>query len=112
MRRQDMSAVLEVGVAEFDQKAIKAEGLVVVDFSAKWCGPCQRMLPELEATANEFAGEATFLKVDVDESPDVAMRYGVQGIPNLTFIKQGQVVDIAIGAMPKSAIAERVRKNL
>ena len=107
-----MSAVLEVGQSDFEQKAVNAEGLVIVDFSAKWCGPCKRMLPELEATATEFEGKATFLKVDVDESPEVAMRYGVQGIPNLTFLKGGQVVDVLIGAMPRSAIADRVRKNL
>jgi thioredoxin 1 len=107
-----MSAVLEIGQQEFEQKALKADGLVVVDFTAKWCGPCQRLAPELEAAANEFEGKATFLKVDVDESPDVAMRFGVQGIPNLTFLKGGEVVDVAIGLMPKAAIASRVRKNL
>jgi thioredoxin 1 len=107
-----MSAVLEIGESEFDQKVTEAQGLVIVDFSANWCGPCKRMLPELEATAAEFVGKATFLKVDVDESPEIAMRYGVQGIPNLTFLKGGQVVDVLIGAMPKSAIADRVRKNL
>jgi thioredoxin 1 len=107
-----MSAVLEVQQQDFQQKIERAEGLVVVDFSATWCGPCQRMLPELESAAQEFEGQATFLKVDIDESPDVAMRYGVQGIPNITFLKGGQVVDVSIGIMPKSAIVSRVRKNL
>jgi thioredoxin 1 len=107
-----MSKVIEVPQSEFDQKALQAEGLVLVDFSAPWCGPCRRMEPELEAAAEEFAGKATFLKVNVDESPEVAMRYGVQGIPNLTFFKGGQVVDTVVGAMPKAAIVSRVKKNL
>ncbi len=107
-----MSLVTQVGQAEFDQKAVQAEGLVLVDFSATWCGPCKRMLPELEAAAEQFKGKATFLKVDVDEAPDIATRYGVQGIPNLTFLKGGQVVDVAIGMMPKSEIISRVQKNL
>ncbi|WP_025227431.1 thioredoxin [Fimbriimonas ginsengisoli] len=107
-----MSSVIEVKQSEFDQKALQAEGLVLVDFSAPWCGPCRRMEPELEAAAQEFAGKATFLKVNVDESPDVAMRYGVQGIPNLTFLKDGKVVDTVIGAMPKAAIVSRLKKNL
>jgi thioredoxin 1 len=107
-----MSFVTQVGQAEFEQKAIQAEGLVLVDFSATWCGPCKRMLPELEAAAEHFKGKATFLKVDIDEAPDVAMRFGVQGIPNLTFLKSGQVVDVAVGLMPKAEIVSRVQKNL
>src|SRR4051812_11706947 len=107
-----MNAVLEIGEQEFEQKAVQAEGLVVVDFSAKWCGPCKRMLPELEAAAAELAGQATFVTVDVDESPNVAMRYGVQGIPTLTFLKGGQVVDVAVGLMPKAAIVSRLKRHL
>ncbi|MDR3692319.1 MAG: thioredoxin [Fimbriimonas sp.] len=107
-----MSRVLEVKQSEFEQKAVQAEGLVLVDFSASWCGPCRRMVPELEAAAEQLAGKATFVKVDVDEAPDVAIRYGVQGIPNLTFMKNGQVVDVAVGLMPKSEIVSRAQRNL
>ena len=107
-----MSLVTQVGQAEFEQKAIQAEGLVLVDFSATWCGPCKRMLPELEAAAEQLKGKATFLKVDIDEAPEVAMQFGVQGIPNLTFLKDGKVVDVAVGMMPKADIISRVQKNL
>jgi thioredoxin 1 len=107
-----MSKILEVNQSEFEAKAVQAKGLVLVDFSATWCGPCRRMLPELEAAAEQLAGKATFLKVDVDESPDVAIKYGVQGIPNLTFLKDGQVVDVSIGLIPKAEIISRVQKNL
>ncbi len=107
-----MNAVLEVGQQDFEEKAVTAPGLVVVDFSAKWCGPCRMMIPELEAAATELAGQATFFKVDVDEAPNVAMKYGVQGIPNLTLLKEGKVVDVIVGAMPRSAILARVRRHL
>jgi len=107
-----MSRVLEIGKAEFEQKALQAEGLVLVDFSATWCGPCKRMLPELEAAAEHLAGKATFLKIDVDEAPEIATQYGVQGIPNLTFFKGGKVVDVAVGLMPKAQIVSRAEQNL
>jgi thioredoxin len=107
-----MNAILEIGQAEFEQAALKAEGLVVVDFGAKWCGPCRRMEPELEAAAQEIGSQVKVLKVDVDASPEISMKYGVQGIPNLTFIKGGQVVDVAVGSMPKASIVAMMRRNL
>ena len=107
-----MSSVTAVKSSEFAAKAMQAEGLVVVDFSANWCGPCKRMLPELEAAAEELSGKATFIKVDVDEAPEIANQFGVQGIPNLTFLKNGEVVDVQIGAIGKSAIVSRVKQNL
>lgn len=107
-----MSAIKEIGTAEFQSNVLEAKGLVLVDFSAPWCGPCRRMEPELEAVAQEFAGKATVVKVNVDESPDIAIKYGVQGIPNLTFLKGGKVVDQAVGAMPRTAISARVTRNL
>src|SRR4051812_13843917 len=107
-----MSAIPQVKQSEFEERAEKSRGLVVVDFSATWCGPCQRLLPELEAAAAELGDQVTFLKVDVDESPEVAMKYGVQGVPNLTFLQDGQVVDVVIGGMGKAAIVSRVKKNL
>jgi len=107
-----MSAVIEVKESEFNEKAVQAEGLVLVDFSAPWCGPCRRMEPELEAAAQELAGQATFLKINVDEAPEVSARYGVQGIPNLTFFKDGKVVDTVVGTQSKAAIVNRAKKNL
>ena len=107
-----MSTIAEISQSEFEQRALKAEGLVLVDFSAKWCGPCKRLLPELEAAAQELEGKVTIVKVDIDESPDVAQRYGVQGVPNMTFLKDGQVVDVAVGLMPKAAIVSRIKQNL
>jgi thioredoxin 1 len=107
-----MSAVLEITQSEFDQKALQSEGLVLVDFSAPWCGPCKRLEPELAAAAQELGEKVTVLKVNVDEAPEVSIRYGIQGIPNLTFFKGGKVVDTIVGLVPKSTIVDRVNKNL
>jgi len=107
-----MTNVQEIKGSEFDQKALQTEGLVLVDFSATWCGPCRRLGPELDAAAEEFKGSVTFLKVDVDEAGDVAARFGVQGIPNLTFFRGGKIVDTIVGFVPKAAIVDRVKRNL
>jgi thioredoxin 1 len=107
-----MSSVKTVRSNEFQSEVLDAKGLVVVDFSATWCGPCKRMFPELEAAATELGESAKVVKVDVDESADIATQYGVQGIPNLTFLKDGKVVDVAVGAMPKAQIVSRIKQNL
>jgi thioredoxin 1 len=107
-----MSNVQEIKGSEFDQKALQAEGLVLVDFSATWCGPCRRLGPELDAAAEELKDKATFLKLDVDEASGVATRFGVQGIPNLTFFRSGKVVDSIVGFVNKAAIVAAVKRNL
>ncbi len=107
-----MKNVIEVNEVEFDKKLAEAEGLVLVDFWAQWCGPCKRMLPELEAAAEQFVNKVTFLKVDIDQHPDLATRYGIQGIPNMTLFRKGQVVDTAVGLQPKSDIIALVNRNL
>ncbi len=107
-----MSTITQINTKEFNEKVRTAEGLVLVDFSATWCGPCKRMLPELEAAAAELGDKATVYKIDVDESPEIAMEYGVQGIPNLTFFSGGKVVDTAVGLMNKATIVGRIKQNL
>ncbi|CAN5487101.1 thioredoxin TrxA [soil metagenome] len=107
-----MSTITQIKQSEFEEIALKAEGLVVVDFTATWCGPCKRLAVELEAAALELGTTATIVKVDVDESPELASRYGVQGIPNLTFLKNGSVVDTIIGAVPRTTIIERAKAKI
>ncbi len=107
-----MSAVTQVNASEFETKALQSEQLVVVDFSATWCGPCRRLEPELEAVAESLEGQATFVKVDVDADPELATRFGVQGIPNLTFLKGGKVVDTIVGAVPRTTILARAKALL
>jgi thioredoxin 1 len=104
-----MSALLQIGADNFEEEAINAPGLVLVDFTATWCGPCKRVAVELEQAAAELGSAVKIVKVDVDQNPDLAIQYGVQGIPNLTFLKGGKVVDTIIGAVPKSTIVSRVK---
>ena len=107
-----MSTVTHVTQSNFVQQAIQNEGLVLVDFSATWCGPCRRLEPELEAAAQTLTGHATVLKVDVDQDPELATQFGVQGIPNITFLKGGKVVDKIVGLVPRQTIVERAKAHL
>jgi thioredoxin 1 len=84
----------------FERDVLQAPGLVLVDFWAAWCPPCRRLAPTVDALAAAYAGRLTVAKVDVDESPEVAGRYGIQSIPTLILFKDGQAVDRRLGALP------------
>ena len=101
-----------VSSSEFEREALQAEGVVLVDFSASWCGPCRRLEPELNAVAEELAGQVKVIKVDVDASPEIAERYGVQGIPQMNVLKGGQVVDRMVGLMPKAQIVTALKRHI
>jgi thioredoxin len=101
------SLVIDVTEATFDG-VITSEQPVVVDFWAPWCGPCRAIAPVLEALAAERADTLTVAKVNVDEQPGLAGRFGVQAIPQLLFFKDGVVVDTLVGAVPRSEIVKRL----
>ena len=86
--------------------------LVIVDFWAVWCGPCRMISPILDELEEEMAQEITVVKVNVDDADEIAARYRIMNIPTLLFVKNGQVVDKTVGAMPKSALADRIKQNL
>ena len=97
--------VLHLTSANFEAEVLRSSEPVLVDFWATWCPPCRMIAPAVEALAGEYAGKAKVGKLDVDESPDLAQRYGVQSIPTLLVFKDGQVVEQRIGAVPKAEMA-------
>lgn len=88
------------------------DGLLVVDFFATWCGPCKKLSPILDEVAEEFAGKANIVKVDIDESEDLAVEFGIRSVPTVLFLKGGQVIDKFVGAVPKSEIVSKVQAAL
>ncbi len=92
-----MNKPIHVSDAEFDEKVLKSTTPVVVDFWAPWCQPCRMIAPVLENLAGEYADKVTIAKVNTDENSAWAMKYGVQGIPTLLFIKDGKIQDTVVG---------------
>ena len=98
------SKTVKVTDADFD--ATISEGLVLVDFWAPWCGPCQIIGPILDEVSEEMEGKVTIAKLNVDENQATPQKYGVQGIPTMILFKNGQLVDRIVGARPKASVIE------
>jgi thioredoxin len=92
----------------FDETLSTHEGLLMVDFWAEWCGPCRAIAPMLDDLVRESNGKVALAKVNVDENPGLAARYGIRSIPTILLVKQGKVVDQVIGAVPKPRIKEKL----
>ncbi len=99
-----MSAIQEVTDANFDQEVLQSATPVLIDFWAPWCGPCRAIAPIVEELAREHAGKLKVVKLNVDDNPQTPARYGVRGIPNLLVIKNGQVAEQIVGAVPKARL--------
>ena len=105
-RSRDQAAPETIDLTEqnFDEALIANHGLVMVDFWAEWCRPCQAIAPLLEELAEASEGRVTLMKVNVDAEPRLAARYNIRSIPTILFVKEGQVVDRVVGAAPKAVL--------
>ena len=104
--------IQDLSTSTFDEAVKSADTAVVVDFWAEWCGPCKMITPILEELASEQAGKITVAKLNVDENPDLAMRYNVMSIPTLLVFKDGEVAKRLVGAKPKSALLQELSEFL
>ena len=102
------SGAVHLTEQNFDEALSRESGLVMVDFWAEWCGPCKAIAPILEDLAQESAGRVTLAKVNVDENPGLAARYGIRSIPTILFVKQGKVADQVIGAVPRAKLKAKL----
>jgi thioredoxin 1 len=101
--RKDLMATA-VTEQSFEQEVLQSDTPVVVDFWAEWCGPCHAVAPVLDRIVAERDGDLKLVKVNIDEQPGLALRYGVQSIPTMILFKEGQPAAAAIGAQPKTAL--------
>lgn len=99
---------LELTDSNFEENVINADKPALVDFWAVWCGPCRMVGPLVEEIANEYDGKAIVGKVDVDNNPEVAAKYGIRNIPTILFMKGGEVVDKQVGAVSKDVLAQKL----
>jgi len=102
------SWLVKLDERNFDETLATADGVLMVDFWAEWCGPCRAVAPVLEDLAQSSAGKVTLGKVNVDENPGLAGRYGIRSIPTILFVKDGKVKDQVIGAVPKQQIQAKL----
>jgi len=101
-----MGKYIELNASNFE--ATIAEGTLLVDFWAPWCGPCRMLAPVIEELAEEFDGKAKICKVNTDEEQDIAVKYGIRSIPTILFFKDGELVDQMVGASSKQVLADKI----
>ncbi|MCA1752278.1 MAG: thioredoxin [Cryomorphaceae bacterium] len=103
---------VEFTEANFDELALKSDKPVLVDFWAEWCGPCRMVGPIVEEISNDYDGKAVIGKVNVDENPGISAKYGIRNIPTILFLKNGEVVDKSVGAVPKNILTGKLDSQM
>lgn len=104
--------IVSVTDATFEEEVLKADGAVLVDYWAEWCGPCKMIAPVLEEIAKEYAGRIKVCKLNIDENNETPPKFGIRGIPTLMLFKGGNVEATKVGALSKSQLAAFVDANL
>jgi len=104
------NGVMVITNENFDKEVSECKELVVIDFWAVWCGPCQMLSPVIDELGSEI-NDVKFCKINVDEQQELAMRFNVHSIPTVAFIKNNNVVDLSVGYVPKEELIERIEKN-
>ncbi|MDY6937513.1 MAG: thioredoxin [Cyanobacteriota bacterium] len=107
-----MSAAAAVTDASFTEEVLQSEVPVLVDFWAPWCGPCRMVSPVVDEIAQQYDGKVKVVKLNTDDNPNVASQYGIRSIPTLMIFKGGQRVDMVVGAVPKTTLANTLEKYL
>ena len=103
---------LAITDANFEELVLKSDKPVLLDFWAEWCGPCRLIAPFVEQMAEEFEGRAVIGKVDVDNNPGVASKFGIRNIPTVLFFKDGEIADKQVGAVPKNTLVAKLEALL
>ena len=102
----------EVTDGNFEELVLKSDKPVIVDFWAEWCGPCRMVGPIVEEIGKDYDGKAIVTKLDVDSNPGVTQKYGIRNIPTILFFKNGEIADKQVGAVPKSALVNKLEALL
>ncbi len=103
---------IEITDSNFEKEVMQSAQPVLVDFWAVWCGPCKMIAPVVEELAKEYDGKLKVGKVDVDNNPDISMKFGIRSIPTLMVFKGGKVVEQIIGAVPKKNLVDKVLPHI
>jgi thioredoxin 1 len=93
--------------AQFPREVLLSDEPVAVDFFAEWCGPCKALAPMLEKLSDQYAGRVKVVKVDIDQEPGLATRFGIRGVPTMIFFRNGKAVDQVVGLLPPASLAAK-----
>ncbi len=103
---------VELTDKNFEEIAGQTDMPVMIDFWAAWCGPCRMVGPIVDEISKDYEGKAIIAKVNVDENPDVSMKYGIRNIPTILFLKNGEVVDKSVGVVPKDVLTQKLDAHM